>query len=699
MRRAVNRWMTSSRPGMLRPKMAIKQIILRVAISGGLILTASLTVLVLAARTTPLPAVSSLHPTRLLDRTGRVFAELTPGVSVTPVRLANVPKSFERALIDTEDRTFYSNPGIDPLSLARAAIVDVRSRSVVQGGSTLTQQLAKNLYLSPQRTVTRKLEEIFWTLCLAAHRSKRQVLSQYVNIVFFGEGAYGLGAASQVYFGTAPQYLTLPQAALLAGLVAAPSAYDPYLHPRLALARRRQVLANMAAVGDLSQAAAAQAAAAPLRLSGSPLPPGLDLAPYVTDLVEAELTARAPALALRISRGGYTVLTTLDLPLQQAAQQAILRGLPTVMSSGGVPQPEAAVVGLDPRTGAIRTLLGGRNYTLTPFDRALYGLRQPGSSFKAALYAALLATRRYTASSIIDDAPVAFPGAAKGTAYRPKNASGSYLGPILMRRAIAVSDNVAAVKFAAGLGIPSVVQEARRLGISSPLSANLTLVLGSSPVTPLEMATAYATLANQGRRTTPYVVRAVLDPTGHLVYKTAPTTVQAIDGRVAYILTDLLRSVVRPGGTAANLSGQIPPYAVGKTGTTQSAHDAWMVGYVPTFALAVWVGYDHGQHALSGEGATVAGPIWARILSAYANVHPTGPAPRPSGLVRLAVCSIDGLLPNDTSPTEVNDYLIGTEPQTVSPIRYGGPPSGPVNPGFWYWQGHSKQPTGLPLSP
>ncbi len=653
----------------------------------------------LAVGVTPLHLPPLGVPSRLVDARGQTIAVLG-GYDRRPIPLADVPVAARQAIVATEDHTFWYNPGIDPLSIARAALVDLRAHAIVQGGSTLTQQLAKNLFLTGARTFSRKFQELFWTFSLATHLPKTRILQLYFNTVYFGEGAYGIETAAQTYFGVPARRLTVAQSALLAGLVDAPTAYDPYLHPALARSRRGWVAQRMLAMGVVTPAEAAAIERAPVRLAGARTPPPLDQAPYITQYALGELSAMAPRVVADLANGGYTVRTTADLATQFAARAAYNATAPSVAytTSAGVPEPEAALAALDPRTGGIVALIGGRDFLQTQFDRAVDALRQPGSSFKATLYSALLLTGRYTPSSVIWDRRYTYP-AAGGKVYVPQNADRRYLGPILMREALAVSDNVAATRFAYVLGLGQVIAQARRMGYTGPIAQNLTSVLGSNPATPLEMARVYASLANGGRDVSPYLVREVRDPQNRVVFHQDPAPVQTYDPRAAAIMTDLLRSVTAPGGTAPNLAPLMTFPAAGKTGTSNSRLDGWFVGYSPHLAAAVWVGDDTGHLSIGGDGNSTAGPIWASFMARAYGLHPWPSFVRPAGLVARRVCSIDGLLANGACPAENDLYVQGTEPTRRSPVVYGGPPGPfPSNAGYWYFSFHPAVRDGLPLS-
>ncbi len=672
--------------------------------TAALALVGALTVLaggaVAAEIVLPIPIPAAGRPTVVLSRSGRLVGYWSRHHRI-PIPYGDIPRTMKEAIVATEDATFWTNLGFNLKGIARAALVDLLHRRIIQGGSTITQQLAKNLYLTPSRTLGRKLEEALVTIRLTAHLTKAQILTLYLNTVYFGEGAYGLEAASQVYFGRDAPTLTLAQSALLAGLVEAPSAYDPYVHPRAALRRRAQVVGRMLAVGDITPREARRLDAMPLGLAGTRRPPETSsgVAPYFIDYAVALIAQTDPQLARDLALGGYTIHTTLSLHDQRAAVRAMADQMPPGHPDRqGVVEPEGALVAVDPRTGGILAMVGGRSYRRSPFNRAVYALRQPGSTFKLFLYATLLSTPGYTAASMMTDAPVAFPG-AHGGLYRPHNASGRHLGPIPVRRALEVSDNVVAVKWADLVGLDPIIRTARSMGIDTPLAHNLTLVLGSSPVTPLAMAGAYAALADGGVYHVPFAVTSVTDATGRTVW-TPPAALptRALSPQVAYILTGLLRAVLGPYGTGAGLASRFGFEAAGKTGTSSHDVDGWFDGYTTRIAAVVWVGYDAGDVPLPGEGSATAGPVWSDFMRRAAAGHPPPPFPRPEGVVTRWISPLDGLLANSTEPAYPENFIRGTEPTAVSPIRYTGSWQGlwPRHPGRYYFRHFGPVP-GKPL--
>lgn len=623
----------------------------------------------------PLPAPAAPRPTTLYGDRGRVLAHLYERNRV-PVSLAQVPTRLRQAVVASEDANFYRDFGINPRSILRAAWVDVRAHRIVEGGSTIAQQLAKTLFLSPARTWSRKALEVMYTLKLEAAYTKPEILNMYLNNVYFGDGAWGVGAAARAYFGRSVSQLDLAQSALLAGLIRAPEVYSPLLHPGRAREVRRQVLGRMAAVGDITHGEATAAAEEPLGVVRQRRTT-TNLRSYVLDYVLGQVAAAHPDLAKSLYRGGYRVYTTVDLDTQEAAERAFSRYMPPARPDAhGIAQPEGALVAIDPANGAIRALIGGRGSRGDTFDRAVDAYRQPGSTFKAFLYTAVV-DAGYTVVDRQLDAPVSYPG-ANGQTYRPTDyGSQPYLNrELTVREALALSDNVVAVKWAALIGPSRVIRFARKMGIGSPLKPTLPLVLGAYDVTPLELADAYVPLANLGRAVAPWVVRTVIGPDGRPIAMPAPPRPHAVlDPGVAYIVTSLLESVMTEGTGKKLLPivGDRP--AAGKTGTTNNLKDAWFVGYTPDLVAAVWVGDDFPHRMPNGYGSVLAGPVWAHFMAGALRAVEPRDWPQPSDVTTVRVSAADGLLPNPTSPTVAEVFLRGTAPSAVSPIVAAPPPA------------------------
>ncbi len=610
----------------------------------------------------PVPGAYGGAPTVLYDRDGMAFATLSPGARI-PLKLAAIPVALQDATIATEDVRFYSHHGIDPEAILRAFLADVRARAAVQGGSTITQQLAKNLFLTPTRTLGRKLEEVVYTLRLEATHSKPDILDMYLNTIYYGEGAYGVGAAAETYFGKPASQLDLAQSALLAGLPNAPAAYDPYVHPGAAAGRQRWVLHRMVLAHFITQAEADTAGAEPLQYSrGSSV--AAPAAGYFVSYVLAEIGKHDPALEAAVRRGGYSIYTTMDSSMQAAADQAFAQDMPPgTLDAHGVVQPEGALVAIDPSSGAVRALVGGRSARTDPYNRAIYAMRQPGSTFKAFLYATAIAAG-HTVTERKFDGPVSYPG-ANGQPYIVHDDVPYSYSWLTMRDALAVSNNVVAVKWAHELGPPRIIRTARAMGITSPLQPTLPLVLGTYDVTPLELADAYVPLANLGTAYAPWSIIRLADASGRTVWAPPPPRPRpALNPGVAYIVTNMLESVMTDGTGKSLLRGLDRPVA-GKTGSTNNLKDAWFVGYTPDLVAAVWVGDDQPA-PLGGYGATLAGPVWAGFIKAALATTPPHDWSMPANVVPVQVSAVDGLLPNGTAPTMTELFLKGTEPTAIS---------------------------------
>ena len=510
----------------------------------------------------------------ILASDGTVLAER--GLRRGYVRLDRLPPYLPQAVIATEDRRFYNHLGVDPVGLARAGMRNLIAGSVVQGGSTITQQLAKNLFLSPDRTMARKLEEAMYAIWLERRFTKDEILELYLNRVYFGGGTYGVEAAARRYFGRSARSVTLTQAALLAGLLKAPSRYAPTRSVELATTRVDVVLDNMVEAGFLSSAEAETAAAEPLRLRTFSDETGY---PYAVDWVAETLPE-----VVGNTEGDLVVETTIDAGLQRAAQLTLRQTLDAEGKDLDV--SEGAVVVLD-TSGGIKALIGGRSYRSSPFDRAVKALRQPGSAFKPFVYLTALESG-YTPDSIANDEPVAVDG------WAPKNHTGTYRGAVTLRDSFAQSINTVAVKLADEVGRGNVISTARRLGIRSELHDRPSLALGTAEVTPLELVAAYVPFANGGEGITPHIIARVRNGDGKLLYEyKGAGLARVVDESYVAEMNDMMNATMVSGtGRQAALPDQI---AGGKTGTSQNSRDAWFVGYTAHYVGGVWVGNDDGS--------------------------------------------------------------------------------------------------------
>jgi penicillin-binding protein 1A len=529
----------------------------------------------------------------ILASDGTVLAER--GLRRGYVRLDRLPPYLPQAVIATEDRRFYNHLGVDPVGLVRAGMRNLIAGSVVQGGSTITQQLAKNLFLSPDRTMARKLEEAMYAIWLERRFTKDEILELYLNRVYFGGGTYGVEAAARRYFGRSARSVTLTQAALLAGLLKAPSRYAPTRSVELATTRVDVVLDNMVEAGFLSSAEAETAAAEPLRLRTFSDETGY---PYAVDWVAETLPE-----VVGNTEGDLTVETTIDAGLQRAAQLTLRQTLDAEGKDLDV--SEGAVVVLD-TSGGIKALIGGRSYRSSPFDRAVKALRQPGSAFKPFVYLTALESG-YTPDSIANDEPVAVDG------WAPKNHTGTYRGAVTLRDSFAQSINTVAVKLADEVGRGNVISTARRLGIRSELHDRPSLALGTAEVTPLELVAAYVPFANGGEGITPHIIARVRNGDGKLLYEyKGAGLARVVDESYVAEMNDMMNATLVSGtGRQAALPDQI---AGGKTGTSQSSRDAWFVGYTAHYVGGVWVGNDDDSKMRNVSGGTLPAHIWHDIM-------------------------------------------------------------------------------------
>ena len=547
------------------------------------------------------------------------------------VVLKELPPQLPRAFVAIEDRRFYSHFGIDPMGIARALVRNITRRGVSQGGSTLTQQLAKNLFLTQERTASRKIQEAILALWLEHRFSKDQILELYLNRVYFGAGAYGVEAAAQRYFGKPAREVTIAEAATLAGLVQAPSRLAPNRNPDAARARAAIVLTAMQEAGFIKPEEAKTALdvpARPVRRGGA------GSANYAADLVMDVLDDFIGTV-----EGDITVVTTIQPPLQSAAEKAVVDELNQKGLKFGVEQ--GAFVAMRP-DGAIRALVGGRSYADSQFNRATNAKRQPGSAFKPFIYLAAL-ERGLTPDTVRDDGPISIKG------WSPENYSRDYRGPVTLRDALALSLNTVAVRVCLEVGPAAVVGAARRLGIASALRANASIALGTSEVSPIELVGAFAAFANGGTGIVPYIIAEVKGPGGKSLYRRQENGLgRVIQPGVVAMMNAMMRETLLSGtGRKADIPGW---EAAGKTGTSQDFRDAWFVGYTATLVGGVWLGNDDGTPTKKVSGGNLPVEIWSRFMrTALAGTEPV-PLPgsagwRPSASGRIAAASRTGSLP------------------------------------------------------
>ena len=561
-----------------------------------------------------------------------ILAVLRGSQSRVLVQSAQISPWIKQAIVATEDRRFYEHRGIDLRGMGRALWADVRHKSALQGGSTITQQFVKNELTGAQRSITRKLKEAALAWQLEQHWSKDQILTAYLNTIYFGNGAYGVERAARTYFGHDALKLTLPEAALLAGIPEDPSRYDPVAHPSAAVARRAVVLRLMLQQGIIQPGRYRRALSASL-----PRPQDIHLsgvrgqAPYFGEYVKQQLIDQFGAK--RVFGGGFRVDTTINLELQKLARAAIDKWLP---SPDG---PQAALVALNPSNGAVLVMYGGRSFHESQFNLAVQGERQPGSSFKPFVLATALKEGISPLSTFTSKPISIFLG---NKYWTPSNYEGEYLGPIDLVKAIAVSDNSVFAQLTKVVGPTNVARTAHELGITSRLDGVFSIGLGTQAVNPLEMARAYASFENGGYRidgqvfgNRPRAITKIENVKGNVIYANAPKRMAVLSSTDAHLLTQLLQGVVTGGtGTAAALPGQ--PVA-GKTGTTENYGDAWFVGYTPQLVAAVWVGYPKGLRPMLTEfhgrpvvGGTFPAEIWKTFMQSALKAIGAKPAGFPS---------------------------------------------------------------------
>jgi len=621
--------------------------------------------------------------TVVYDARGRVLHEFF-NENRSSVPLRQIPRHLINATIATEDRNFYQHWGVDLWGVARAAITDVLHMRRAQGGSTITQQLARNRFLTHEKTWTRKLKEVALAIEIERHYTKDEILELYFNQIYFGEGAYGVEAASKTYFGRPLRELSLPECALLAGIPANPSLYSPRRHAKPAQARRAKVLRNMLATGAITQVEFNNAMSAPLGVT--PLRYSNDRAPYFVEMVRLHLDEKYGSNA--VYEGGLKVYTTLDMDLQQIAERSLEKQLssleadlrikstfasyapppPSALADPQRPQVQAmpylqgAVVAIDPRTGYIRALVGGRNWNHSNFNRATQAQRQPGSAFKPFVYTAAMDNGFHPTDVIVDE-PVSFPG-ADGELYQPHNYDGQYRGAVTLRYALQQSINIPAIKLLRKVSTSLVASYARRMGIRSPVGQNLSLALGSSEVNLLELTTAYGVFANRGIRNDPLFVLKVEDKNGNVLEKNSPRPVEVLSEETASVMVSMLRSVMDHGtGFPARARGFTIP-AAGKTGTMDEYRDAWFVGFIPSLVCGTWVGYDDKKVIGQGmTGARAALPIWTDIMIGATRGRAVEDFPEPAGTTTRQICAETGMLATDQCPNVTSEiFEEGSEP-------------------------------------
>ena len=662
--------------------------------------------------------------TRIFDHKGTPITELFTERRVW-IPLNQIPVDLQNAFISVEDDKFFKHWGVSPAGMVRAAVRNFMAGRVVQGGSTITQQLAKLIFLTQERTLGRKVRELLLALQIEHMFSKEEILQMYLNQVYFGHGAYGVSAASRVFFGKTVEELNLSECALLAGLPRLPSYYSPFNFPDRAMTRRSVVLGRMKGLRYISEEEAKLAKEAPLTARKTPASPAV--APYFIEYIRQQLDEKYGSEQLY--RGGLSIYTTLNLDMQGAAERVMEAALAdfdktygaaaeairakqktealrksgtvprnyTVKPSTDVPKVQGALLALDPKTGGIRALVGGRSFEESQYNRAIQAKRQPGSTFKPFVWLAAL-DAGLTAATIMDDLPVAFMNdghdwrlmetstdaysIAKATsalpedrAWVPKNFDGKYFGPVTLRRGIALPRNLVAVRLIDRIGPARVGDWAQKLGITSPLDPFLSLGLGTSVVTLLELTSAFGAIAAEGILSEPYAIDKITDFEGRVLEERKPRETEAVPPDLNYLITNLLKAVVNEGtGRGARSLGR--PLA-GKTGTSQDQRDMWFMGFTPDLVCSAWMGYDDfsplGKKMASGS---VLVPWWTQFMKEALKGVPPRDFAVPEGITFVKIDADTGYRALPDCPRIILEaFKAGTEPKDFCPVdhyQYGG---------------------------
>jgi penicillin-binding protein 1A len=641
---------------------------------------------------------------------GRFIAEI--GLERrTLVKISEIPKVVKDAFVLTEDKRFYEHSGIDWVRVPGAALRNLRAGSWEQGFSTITMQLARNVFperISREKNLVRKVKEAKVARDIEARYSKDKILELYLNQINLGNGAYGVETASQRYFGKSVHDLNLAEAATLAALPKAPARYNPRRFPERAIQRRNTVIELMRRNGAISDADASLAKAYPLQL-GSKTESG-EVAPYFVEWVRQQLDEKFGA---RLYEQGLKVFTTLDLDMQSAAERALENQLRAIeggkygkfphrtyeqlaarvangdeTATPNSPYLQGAFMAMDPRDGSVRALIGGRQFDDSKFNRMTQALRQPGSTFKPIVYSAAIENGR-TPATIIDDAPITLPQVA-GEQWAPQNYDGKFEGPIPLRRALYMSRNLPAIRTGMELGEQTIIDMAKRFGITSTIPPYPSIAIGSADVFPVEMISAYSTFANLGIRTAANAIRRVENQRGEVLWEPQPTRAQVMPSPQAWLMVSMMKDVVQRGTAAGSVGSRFHVPSGGKTGTTNDGADVWYIGYTADLVAGVWMGFDRPQKIkANAQGGELAAPAYTSFMTEVYRRKPAPPDwPRPEGITTREIDRTTGQLANPYCPPDVvmtEYFLAGTEPiqecTTHSPFNMGQPFDTTARPG------------------
>jgi penicillin-binding protein 2D len=608
------------------------------------------------------PPLAVPQSTLYYSADGSIIGESNNGQKRYWVSLEEIATPVIQATVAIEDRKFYDHNGFDYKRIAGAILADVKALAKVQGASTITQQYARNLYLEHDKTWKRKLMEAFYTIRLEMNYTKSEILEGYLNTIYYGHGAYGIQAASQYYFGKNAIDLTLAEASLLSGVPKGPGIYSPLINPEKAKQRQKIILNMMVENKYMKKDAATLAAAEKLTFLGKYPHAKKEIAPYYQDAVRNALKNQLNLDDRTIELGGLKVYTTLDTKQQAVAEETVAKLISKET------EIEAALVAVNPKNGHVKAMVGGRDYEKSPFNRAIQAVRQPGSTVKPLLYYAAL-EQGFTPSTMMRSEPTTFKFQDGRPDYSPHNFNSLYAnGEISLAQALAVSDNVIAVKTHLFLGEDSMVETAKRFGIQSKMAKVPSLALGTSGVRVLEIANAYSHFANGGKKVEPVFITKVVNHQGDVIYDHKSSQETVLNPQQAFVMTQMLSGIFDPklnGYTSVTgnsvIKNMTRPYA-GKSGTTET--DSWMVGFTPQLVSAVWTGYDKGKPIDLPVEKMYAKNIWVRFMEDALQDEPIKNFKRPKeGVVGVFVNPANGLLASEDCPVKRYTYFVsGTEP-------------------------------------
>lgn len=628
---------------------------------GVIFLLLLITIVLCIAKIQGAPSLAVPQSTVMYANDGTKIGETHHGQKRFWVNLQDISPFLIEATIAIEDRNFYDHHGFDYKRIAGAFVADLKAMAKVQGASTITQQYARNLFLEHDKTWKRKLAEAFYTIRLEMNFSKESILEGYLNTIYYGHGAYGIEAASQYYFHKHAGELTLAEAAMLAGIPKGPSYYSPYTHFSRAKKRQELILKTMAKVGYITEQEANTAIHEAIKLREHKKEEHANLAPYFQDVVLQEIKEKLQVDEMFIQTKGLQVYTTLDSTLQKIAEETMNK---VIAKESDIQIGFAAI---DPETGQVKALIGGRDYDKSPFNRAIQAKRQPGSTMKPFLYYTAI-ENGFTPSTVLKSEPTTFSFNKGQSTYQPSNFHDYYAyDDITLMQALALSDNIYAVKTHLFMGMDKLIETARKLGINSSLKEVPSLALGTSPVNVIEMVNAYGMIANGGHKIEPTFIKRIEDAKGNVLYEFKKESEQILNKQAAFVLTHMMTGMFdeKLNGyttvTGQKIIDQLTrPYA-GKSGTTNA--DSWMIGFTPQLVTGVWTGYDKGKNIHQVHERMYAKEIWATFMEEALKDQPVKGFQPPEGVIGVNVDPSNGLLAAPGCPvSRLTYYIKGTEP-------------------------------------